>query len=113
MFVCIVVSSVGVCLFDRCSVRVDRAYGRAIGNLKSVVDKLNEEGRLLEECGVVLSVVLTGPMMTKMMKMMKPTTTTKHGIGQGGITLQMSTFNANEYQQTLLHNTAMMTTMTS
>ena len=61
MFVCIVVSSVGVCLFDRCSVRVDRAYGRAIGNLKSVVDKLNEEGRLLEECGVVLSVVLTGP----------------------------------------------------
>eukprot|EP00984_Skeletonema_dohrnii_P009128 scaffold3456_cov78-Skeletonema_dohrnii-CCMP3373.AAC.8 len=40
---------------------MDRAYDGAIGNLKKVVEKINEEGVMLEDCGVVLSVVLTGP----------------------------------------------------
>lgn len=59
IFASTVVISVIVCLYDRC--RVDRAYECAIGNLKSVVEKINEEGMLAEDCGVVLSVVVTGP----------------------------------------------------
>eukprot|EP00985_Skeletonema_marinoi_P035275 scaffold46125_cov153-Skeletonema_marinoi.AAC.2 len=59
IFAATLASSLMVCLYDR--YRVDRAYDGAIGNLKKVVEKINEEGVLLEDCGVVLSVVLTGP----------------------------------------------------
>ena len=60
IFVATVVTSLTVWLYDRN--RVDRAYYRAIENLKSVVKQINEEERwLVESCGVLLSVVLTGP----------------------------------------------------
>lgn len=64
IFVATVVTSLTVWLYDRN--RVDRAYDRAITNLKSVVKKINEERRwlMMEESscgGVMLSVVLTGP----------------------------------------------------
>lgn len=59
IFAATLASSLMVCLYDR--YRMDRAYDGAIGNLKKVVEKINEEGVLLEDCGVVLSVVLTGP----------------------------------------------------
>jgi len=59
IFAATLASSLMVCLYDR--YRVDRAYDGAIGNLKKVVEKINEEGVLLEDCGVVLSVLLTGP----------------------------------------------------
>eukprot|EP00984_Skeletonema_dohrnii_P006958 scaffold2481_cov83-Skeletonema_dohrnii-CCMP3373.AAC.2 len=59
IFAATLVSSLMVCLYDR--YRVDRAYDGAIGNLKKVVEKINKEGVMLEDCGVVLSVVLTGP----------------------------------------------------
>ena len=59
IFAATLVSSLMVCFYDR--YRVDRAYDGAIGNLKKVVEKINEEGVMLEDCGVVLSVVLAGP----------------------------------------------------
>ena len=64
IFVATVVTSLTICWYDRN--RVDRAYDRAITNLKSVVKKINEERRwlMMEESscgGVMLSVVLTGP----------------------------------------------------
>ena len=60
IFVTTVVTCLMVCLYDHC--RVDRAYEAAIENLKSVVKKINEEGWIMvEDCGVLLSVVLTGP----------------------------------------------------
>jgi hypothetical protein len=59
IFVATVVTSLTICWYDRN--RVDRAYDRAIENLKSVVKKVNEEGWLVESCGVLLSLVLTGP----------------------------------------------------
>ena len=62
IFVATVVTSLTVWLYDRN--RVDRAYDRAIENLKSVVKKINEDERWLmmeSSCGVILSVVLTGP----------------------------------------------------
>ena len=59
IFVATVVTSLTICWYDRN--RVDRAYDRAIENLRCVVKKINEEGWLMESCGVLLSVVLTGP----------------------------------------------------
>ncbi len=59
IFVATVGSSFMVCLYDRC--RVDRAYETSLENLRSVVEKVNGDGVMLEDCSVVLSVVLTGP----------------------------------------------------
>lgn len=59
IFIATVGSSFMVCLYDRC--KVDRAYVMSIENLRSVVEKINREAVLLEDVGVVLSVVLTGP----------------------------------------------------
>ena len=60
IFVATVVTCLMVCWYDR--YRVDRAYDVAIENLRGVVEKINEEGGIvMEDCGVLLSVVLTGP----------------------------------------------------